>query len=517
MWQDVEFVAGFHSLEQDDLGPFIWSTGTFCLRFAQPGRLVRFKLCYYGLEGELAFTSGDHVWDTVTLTRGWHACYVDLRGLPAGQVVECRLLPVIAVAGDTRELGLMFRECELSDDPADFDMRRQSQRNLWLNQQEFRQGLAVLSSTPPALRLTLETRCNIPETSQACVYCPWDWAKLAERGAPRVTVDTLTQLGSFYQSATEVVDCSVGEPTMHKELGPYVARLDHDGKQLSLVTNGQLLTPRIRRELLGKNLELYVSVDAPTAAGYARLRNDRFEDVVANVTALCQEKRSHGDLPKVYLACIVMRSTWDELAEMFLLAQRVGVDVLKLRPLNLDENVPQAVMNNGLRFDYADEVLGTAELAELSDRAAELSVEHGVKVYVESEEFPLCITEPDAPICNEPWRTMYVLSRGIMPCCYATEPLARWSEQGDRSLEQFLRDVFNGSDYQEIRRELAAGRLSDYCQRTASCPIVKQRRAQGQLEAPANVFQLAAERPGARRLMDQSDLPLVSIDRLVRV
>ena len=390
----------------------------------------------------------------------------------------------------------MFRECEFLDDPAEFVMLRQVQRNLWLNQQEFRRGLSVLSSTPPALRLTLETRCNIPETSQACVYCPWDWAKLAERGAPRVTADTLTQLGAIYQSATEVVDCSVGEPTMHKELGPYVARLDRDGKQLSLVTNGQLLTPRIRRELLGKNLDLYVSVDAPTAAGYARLRNDRFEDVVANVTALCDEKRSRGDLPKVYLACIVMRSTWDDLAEMFLLAGRLGVDVLKLRPLNLDENVPHVVTNNGYRFDYADEVLSAVELAELNDRATRLSLEYGVKVYVESEEFPLCITEPDAPICNEPWRTMYVLSRGIMPCCYATEPLARWSEQGDRSLEQFLRDVFNGSGYQEIRRELAAGRLSDYCQRTASCPIVKQRRAQGQLDCAGQRFSTGSRASG---------------------
>ena len=29
MWHDVELVAGFHSPEQDELGPFIWSTGTF--------------------------------------------------------------------------------------------------------------------------------------------------------------------------------------------------------------------------------------------------------------------------------------------------------------------------------------------------------------------------------------------------------------------------------------------------------------------------------------------------------
>jgi hypothetical protein len=112
---------------------------------------------------------------------------------------------------------------------------------------------------------------------------------------------------------------------------------------------------------------------------------------------------------------------------------------------------------------------------------------------------------------------MYVLSRGIMPCCYATEPLARWTDQGDRSLEQFLRDVFNGPAYQEIRRELAAGRLSNYCQRTASCPIVKQRRADGQLDVPPNVFQLSSERPAPHRPSLPPDLPLVSIDCLVHV
>jgi hypothetical protein len=69
---------------------------------------------------------------------------------------------------------------------------------------------------------------------------------------------------------------------------------------------------------------------------------------------------------------------------------------------------------------------------------------------------------------------MYVLARGIMPCCYATEPLARWQDRGERPLDQFLRDVFNSEDYQHLRRELAAGRLAPYCRNTPSCPLLKR-------------------------------------------
>ncbi len=260
---------------------------------------------------------------------------------------------------------------------------------------------------------------------------------------------------------------------MHKQFGKIVAKIDADGKYFSLTTNGQLMVERRRRDLLGKNVILYVSVEAATTAGYARYRNNRFDDLITNLRALCREKRQHGNLPTVFISAVAMRSNFSEWPEFFELMADVGVDQVKLRSLNLDDNANAPVIeNNGYRFDYGAELLSMNELEELSPLVRQAAAAHNIPLYLEWEEFAHECGST-APLCPEPWKTLWVLHRGIVPCCYATEPLARWEEQGNRPLEQFLGDVFNGPKYQHIRAELAAGRLSKYCSNTPSCPVLK--------------------------------------------
>ncbi|MGD9723330.1 MAG: radical SAM/SPASM domain-containing protein [Pirellulales bacterium] len=506
MWPELQPCGGFHPLERDGLGQFVWTQGLFRLSRVRAARFARLALCYNGDGGVLSVRSHDDLIDRVPLTRGWQVCAVNLGDDLTSAATEFRVTPIVNVPGDHRELGVMLREAELFDDDQEYQRLRGVHHNGWLNQVEFLQGAAQLASTPPALRINLETRCNIPETSQACVYCAWDWAKLAERGSPNFAEQTLAELGDFYAHAWQVNDCSIGEPSMHKEFGAVAARLDADGKLFSLTTNGQLLSPRRRREIVGRNMDLYVSIDAASAAGFARYRNDRFDDVIANLRALCCEKKQHGNLPRVYATFIAMRSNVTELPRYFELMRAVGVDKIKLRALYLDDNVAPVVHNNGYRFDYAAEVLDAQELEAVRQQARRLAAENDLAVHVEWEQFPVEAAGDGTPRCSEPWRTLYVLRRGIMPCCFATEPIARWHEQGARTLAEFVSDVFNGPEFREIRSALAAGRLADYCRRTPSCPIVKEAHAKGEIVGFLSEMQSRAASTRA--------LPLVPLEAL---
>ena len=82
------------------------------------------------------------------------------------------------------------------------------------------------------------------------------------------------------------------------------------------------------------------------------------------------------------------------------------------------------------------------------------------------------------PICSEPWQTAYLLNRGIMPCCYGREPIATWDQIDQTDLEAGIKSALNSAPMQELRRDLAAGRLGSYCEKTHSCPIVKARMAE---------------------------------------
>jgi len=503
-------ISGAYEPEQDGEGPFVWARQDFVLRPNSAARFARLRMCYHGASGTLRLSCLGNVLDEVELCFGWRDYLLDL-GDSAGADVTGHVDPLVPAAGDPRELGVMLRDVELFDDRRLFENLSRAVANSIRNEAEFRSGATVLASYPPMLRINLETRCNIPETGQACVYCAWNWAKDSERGSPAFRLDTLVELGAFYTSATMINDCSIGEPTMNKQFGPIVQTLDADRKSFSFTTNGQTLVERRRRDVLGKNVVLYVSIDSATAAGYSRFRNDRFDDIIANLRALCRDKRAHGNRPTVYVSFIAMRSNIAELPEHFDLMASLGVDEVKLRTLYLDDNIDEPVaVNNGYRFDYAAEVLSMAELAALSPTVRQLAAERQVPVYREWDEFGRDDAQTSCgTLCAEPWKTLYVLRRGIMPCAYATQPVAGWQEQDGRPLEQFLSDVWNGPQLREIREELAEGRLPEYCRNTPSCPILKRHARDGRTPGLAEpIFP-----PGQSEPML---LPMIPIESLTR-
>jgi MoaA/NifB/PqqE/SkfB family radical SAM enzyme len=426
-----------------------------------------------GEQGSICVTQNGDVIDRCGLRKGWQKVTVKLPVNTGPPTFEVSPLPVIE--NDKRELGLMIRSIVLFNDEALYFRTRQVAENSMLNESEFHQGAPVLDSFPQNLRVTTEVRCNIPETSQPCAYCAWDWSKKMEDGSPAFDSAFIEHLAGFYDNALQIVDCSIGEPVMNKKLAAIVSRFEDDSKEFSFTTNGQLLTARQRAGILGKNIELYVSIDAFSAEGFKRYRNNQYNRVISNIRALCAEKRSHKNLPRVTVSWIAMRSNKNEIEPYLDLMKDVGVDRVKLRSLYLDSSEPVSVLNNGYRFNYAGEVLSADELRDLSDRARRLAAARDLVLYVEWDEFERDdLRVADEPICAEPWKTFYVLARGIFPCCYGTEPIAKWQDQGDRSIAQFLRDTFNSPGYQNIRSELAAGRLAEYCLNTPSCPLLKR-------------------------------------------
>jgi len=72
---------------------------------------------------------------------------------------------------------------------------------------------------------------------------------------------------------------------------------------------------------------------------------------------------------------------------------------------------------------------------------------------------------------------MYVLNRGILPCCFAKDPLARVNDLRPGGLGALLTEAFNGAAWRELRAGLAERRLPRYCVGRGSCPIVRKVQA----------------------------------------
>ena len=469
IFHDLVPIRGFHDVEADVWGPFIWAKKRFAVRKAGAGANYVARLCFNGDEAVLNVRTNGAARKPINIRRGWNDYPLDLSDVGTADI-EFEVSYVPQVPGDSRELGIMIRSIRPLESAQALRDIENGLKNKFLNDQEFAHGKIVLESLPQQLRIGFESRCNV---KPHCVYCDWDRSKFEETASTfRVSREKLIEMGAFFSLAERIGECSCGEPLLNRNFTDVVSYLDRSGKQLSMATNGQLLNLRNRSTLLGKDVELYVSIDSATREGYARYTNSKFDLVVDNARELC-EARPLGVLPNVIAAFISMKSNLHEFPTFIDLMKEVGIDGIRITCLNTHPHLMKHVVRRGgFEFRYAEESMSPEEYNRFLNDARMAAAARSMPLLSYSD-FMAEDAHVNGPLCNEPWKTINAEKRGLAMCVFNHSAIvARWSEQGQRSMEQFLFDVWNGEVYREIRSDLAQGKFARQC--VASCPIARR-------------------------------------------
>ena len=111
-----------------------------------------------------------------------------------------------------------------------------------------------------------------------------------------------------------------------KQIDELLDTFGNTGKVLEMTTNGQILTERNIQKLVGRPIDLYISLDAATPLTYSRLRNDTFEKILGNLRRLIAAKGGRGGFPHVHLVFMPMRCNVHELDAFVQLCAELGVD-----------------------------------------------------------------------------------------------------------------------------------------------------------------------------------------------
>lgn len=336
--------------------------------------------------------------------------------------------------------------------------------NRELNNKEFLQGKTILKSYPLRLGIDIEGRCNF---KPSCVYCNFDKDKLQEGEFANVNFnkETLKELGPFFQNSKQLTNCSIGEPFLSKDIINLLETFEKEGKYLEMSTNGLLLNKRNRDALLGKNISLYISLDAATKETFAKLRNQYFEKIIDNVRKLSKEKQKFNGLPRIYMVFMPMKVNLHELEGFVKLCADLKVDKMILRSL-VYEHQYLKTKRNGHEFVYKNEILSYDTLQNVYEKAKKFAKKYRINLKSQLDFGVISTSKKneEIPICDEPWRVHYILRQGIKPCCYGYSPIAEMND---------FKKTWNGKKIQNIREHLAKGKLSDYCLQSRSCPIVK--------------------------------------------
>jgi MoaA/NifB/PqqE/SkfB family radical SAM enzyme len=530
----VAYGPGFHHQEHAEGLPFRWMglTGTLAFEPAAEERFLELwvRSNFHDLSQAVTAEVDGAPALAQDLVYAWNALSVPVPpGAGGVQLRASRIFPREYYPGDGRELAVQVRGELLHADAARHGHVSRQQANTVLNRRELLAGRVDLSSRPPKLGVDMTGACNV---KPPCVYCAWDFNKRLE--GPNVDVpfstDTLEHYDAFFEDAQELVNCSIGEPFMMKNVDELLDAFGSRGKVLELTTNGQILTDVNIAKLLGRNVHLYVSLDAATAETYAKLRNPTFARLLDNVRRLVRAKGGRGKLPLVYLVFMPMKANAHEVDAFVELAAELGADRLVLRPLNDSEGVELQWDRDGYHFDYQQELLPFPELVRISGRVAELCRRHGVELSDQLDfggalqaqfadafeqgrreaaaapEVPAAEAPPAAPraaaapahppaalpslgeerlpACTEPWNSLYILRRGTMPCCYGGQAIAPMGG---------FKEAWNGPLIQAIRRDLLQGRFHRYCFDSPDCPIVRK-AAEAHTLGPAQKLSLWSRR-----------------------
>ena len=516
----IEFSGGFYAEEGPGTECFRWmgARGVLRLAPADAGRFLELAVLseFYDLSQELTISTGGRT-TCVKLARGWMPVSVVI---PAGadrvDLSVNKMFPVEYHARDPRELSIPLRATALHEDAARHRRVSGQQANILTNTREMLGGLATLASTPPCLGIDMCGACNV---KPPCVYCEWEWSKSVEGDFVDTpfTLDTLRQWGPFFDNSVSLLNCSIGEPFMMKNLDELLDAFSAGGKFLEMTTNGQILTDRNIQKLLGRQIDVYVSLDAGTSETYAKLRNTRFQPILDNLRRLIETKGGPNHWPKVNLVFMPMKVNVRELDRFVEICAELRVDRLVLRPLNYSDKLELNWDRAGYRFEYQHELLPFEELVRVSGRAAELCRRAGVELSDQMgfggsigpqferlfEEGRASVVAParegqerrdaaDAragreveestpdppaaravlslgalkePACDKPWKSLYILRRGVFPCCYGGRAVA--------PMDQY-RSAWNSPLMQAIRTDLAHGRFHDYCLQSPACQIVRK-------------------------------------------
>jgi MoaA/NifB/PqqE/SkfB family radical SAM enzyme len=321
---------------------------------------------------------------------------------------------------------------------------------------------AVAETPPVCVYLEVTNRCNL-----LCETCPRTFEALEPPAD--MSWALFTKIIDQLPGLARAVLHGVGEPMLVKELPRMIRYLKERGIYVLFNTNGTLLAPRKRRELIETGLdELRVSLDAADAASFLKVRGkDMFARIVRNISEFTTLQREIGaTTPRVSLWLTGLKETIDELPDFVRLAARIGVREVHLQRLVFDD------LGRGLARAQSS-LFEKAQAEEEAAIAAAEAIGRALGVTIDASG----ATEPGVSLkrgeaaqpwsaCRRPWALMYFTAHGrALPCCIAPFSARDYASYtlGDAT-QHSLREIWNGAAYRDFRAALTSDAPPKPCQ-----------------------------------------------------
>jgi radical SAM protein with 4Fe4S-binding SPASM domain len=266
----------------------------------------------------------------------------------------------------------------------------------------------------------------------------------------------------------------MGEPMLHPQFFAMVEYATARGIRTTTNTNLTVLSPRRASLCVASGLDVInVSIDAPTAESYARIRiGSRLERVARNFEFLKQAREAaNSNRPAIRIVMVIMKRNLRELPELVRMAKRWGCSSISVQHLchGFHERSLPSQYRPMRDFVDAESLVAEDPQAVAEHFAAAADAAAGLDIELRLPRIEVRAHPPGTPgrqRCDWPWRGAYVSYQGYsMPCCMISTPdRLTLGSMAERPAEE----IWNSEAYDEFREQLSSDEPPEVCR---SCAV----------------------------------------------
>lgn len=297
-------------------------------------------------------------------------------------------------------------------------------------------------SGPRYAQIEPTNRCN-----QRCIMCPRNDRLDVPVGD--MDFNTFKKILNQLPAIQNLQLNGLGEPLLNKELPEMIKYAKSRGISVSINSNCALIDESLAKKLVESGLDLLkISMDSADAEAYQSIRGTSLEQTIKGIEALvAAKKEKQSSYPQLWFNSIIMKNNYKNLDEILKLGNRVGVDLIRFKPLNIF----WAQSDSGLAVEPKELKGAIRKAIEIGKN---LKIKHNLEDLLKRLETDTYKRPQENIPCYSPWNEVYIqYYGGVRLCC---EFYSGKYDVGNM-LEEDFKQIWNGAKMRQIRKEFKKG------------------------------------------------------------
>ncbi len=170
--------------------------------------------------------------------------------------------------------------------------------------------------------------------NQRCIFCALDYLKYEPSSPDKKLLENFIEEISE-RGVKSIMFAGEGEPLLHKDISELVVHAKSCGLDISITTNGVLLSADILDEILPRLSWLRISLNAGIRETYSRIHGTKagdFDKVLKNIKEAVQIKRDKGYSCTIGIQLLLLNENCEEVTLLAEILKDIGADYLTVKP-----------------------------------------------------------------------------------------------------------------------------------------------------------------------------------------